>query len=291
MPDNLRLGAWNALAAAVAFALAGACVKAAAETAPLTLMVFFRNATGLLLLLPWLLRRGGRALLATRRWPGHFGRAAFGVSAMYCLFYALARLHLSEAMLLTYSAPLFIPLLAWWALRERPPLILAPALGLGLGGVYLIARPDAGALLAPAAVVGLLSGAFAAAAMVTIRRISDTEPAVRIVFYFTLLSTVLTALPLAWTWQAPGDALGWMLATGVLATAGQFFLTRAYSLAPAARVGAVTYASVVFAGLLGWLVWGETPDAQSMAGMVLVIGCCLLAARQAPLRPRRPSAG
>lgn len=291
MTDNLRLGAWNALAAAALFAMAGACVKAATADTGITLVVFFRNATGLVLLLPWLLRRGTGAL-ATQRFSGHLWRTGLGVCAMYTFFFALSRLHLAEAMVLTYSAPLFIPLLAWWAAGERPSPILLPALALGLLGVLLIAKPDAHGLMASAAAVGLLSGVFAAGAMVTIRRISSTEPAVRIVFYFSLLSTVITALPLPWTWRTPdAAALGWMLATGVMATGGQLFLTRAYTLAPAARVGAFTYAAVIFSGVIGWIAWDERPDSLSLVGMALVVACCLLAAARPRVTLRPTGAG
>lgn len=277
MTENLKLGATNALLAAALFASAAACVKVASESVDNTIIVFARNLTGLVLLLPWMLRKGSGGL-ATKNLVGHLWRALFGVAAMYCFFYAISHLHLAEAVLLTYSAPLYIPLLAWWWLREPPPSVMLPALALGVGGIVLIAKPSPGELLSPAAGIGVLSGAFAAAAMVTIRKISDTEPAVRIVSYFALLSTVLTAVPLAWTWRTPdAEAMAWLFATGVLATAGQLFLTRAYSLAPAARIGAYTYSSVIFAGAVAWLAWNEVPDLASLAGMALVVGCCVLA--------------
>ena len=62
-----------------------------------------------------------------------------------------------------------------------------------------------------------------------------------------------------------------------MATAGQLLLTQAYSLAPAARIGAFTYVAVVFGGLIGWALWDEAPDGGSVLGMLLVVACCLLA--------------
>jgi drug/metabolite transporter (DMT)-like permease len=275
--DNLPLGALFAVLAAAAFALMAAGVKAASLAVRGEVIVFFRSAVGLLVLLPWLLRLGAGAI-RTQRLGGHLWRAAFGVCAMYAFFYALAHLHLAEAILLTYSTPLFIPFIAWAWIREPPPPVIFPAVALGLAGIVLIAQPGAGLSLSPASVAGVLSGICAAAAMVSIRRLADTEPAPRIVFYFSALSTLISAVPLAWSWSpVPGRMLAILVGIGVLATLGQLCLTRAYALAPAARIGAFTYVAVAFGGLIGWGLWQERPDAASLLGMGLVIGCCLLA--------------
>ena len=283
--DDLRRGALFAVLAAAAFAVMSACIKAAATTVGTPVVVFFRSAVGLLVLLPWLLRYG-TAAIRTARPGGHLWRAAFGICAMYCFFYALAHLHLAEAILLTYSTPLFIPFIAWLWIRELPPPVIFPAVTLGLLGIALIVQPWALAL-SPASFLGVLSGVCAAAAMVSIRRIADTEPAPRIVFWFSALSTTVAAVPLLWFWRTPAGAeLLLLVGTGVFATIGQLCLTRAYALAPAARIGAFTYVAVVFGGLLGWALWQEAPDAVSITGMALVIACCLLAGWRGPAARR-----
>lgn len=275
--DNLPLGAMFAVLAAAAFALMAAAVKAASGRVGSETIVFFRSAVGLLVLLPWLLRHGAAAV-RTRRLGGHLWRAAFGTCAMYAFFYALGHLHLAEALVLTYSTPLFIPFIAWAWIHEPPPPVIFPALMLGVAGIVLIAKPDAGFGVAPASIAGVLSGICAAAAMVSIRRIADTEPAPRIVFYFSAMSTLIASVPMALAGAAvPSSALGLLVGIGVLATLGQLSLTRAYSLAPAARIGAFTYVAVAFGGLAGWVLWDERPDPASLAGMALVVACCLLA--------------
>jgi drug/metabolite transporter (DMT)-like permease len=280
MLDNLRFGAAYAVAASAAFAIMAACVKTASASVGNEAVVFFRSATGLLILLPWVLRHG-LAAVRTQRLGGHLWRAGFGICAMYAFFYAIAHLNLAEAVLLTYSTPLFIPFIAWAWIGEPPPAIVFPSVALGFGGIALIVKPDAAGLVSFASVAGVLSGVCAAAAWVSIRRIADTEPAVRIVFYFSALSTLVSAVPLLWAWRTPsGAALLWLAATGVFATAGQFCLTRAYSLAAAARVGPFTYVSVIFAGLIGWGLWNEQPDSRSILGMALVITCCVMAGWQ-----------
>lgn len=270
MTQDLHRGALFAVAAAAAFAAMGAMIKVAAAELPNPMVVFLRNAFGLLILAPWLLRPGLQGLKTDRPWA-HLLRAAVGLSAMYCFFFAISRLHLANAVLFNYSQPLFIPFIAWLWLGERPPARIFPAVAIGFVGVALILKPDTGLVSVPG-LIGLASGLLAATAMVAIRRMADTEPTTRIVFYFTIFATLISAAPAAATWQQPSGPV-WliMLAAGALATAGQLLLTRAYTLAPAAHVGSLIYAAVVFAALFGWLFWDEVPDGLDAAGTVLVV--------------------
>lgn len=282
MKDDIKRGALFALAAAALFSLTGAGVKAASASVGNELIVFFRSAVSFGVLLPWLLRKNAAAI-RTQRLGGHLWRAAFGVAAMYCFFYAIAHLPLAEAMLLTYSTPLFVPFIAWVWIHERPDRIVFPAAVVGLIGIGFIVKPTGGSLGSMAALLGVAAGVLAACAMVSIRRITDTEPATRIVFYFAGLSTLISAVPLAWAWRPllPIEAL-LLLFTGLTATAGQICLTQAYAAAPAARVGPFTYAVVVFSGLLAWLLWKETLDGWFALGTLLVVTTCVMAGWRRP---------
>ena len=276
LSDDLRRGAVFALCAAAAFSVTGVCVKAAAAHVPNEVVVFFRSAISLLALLPWMMQRG-LASLRSQRLGGHLWRSAFGVSAMYAFFYAIGHLRLAEAMLLTYSTPLFIPFIAWFWIGEKPPVIVYPAALTGLVGIAFIVKPGAGDINLFAGFVGICSGVLAACAMVSIRRISDTEPAPRIVFYFAAAATLISAIPLLWAWQTPdAPTLLQLIGAGLFATAGQLCLTRAYSLAPAARVGPFTYAAVIFSAILAWIIWDERIDAWSAVGALLVIATCVM---------------
>jgi drug/metabolite transporter (DMT)-like permease len=276
MDHDLRRGATHALVSAIAFSLMGACIKQAAQTTPNELVVFVRCAVSLAILLPWLTRRGGVGI-RTARPGGHLLRAGFGIASMYAFFYAIAHLPLAEAMLLTYTMPLWIPFIAWFWLRERPSPVVFPAAVLGLVGIALITRPGLHPVDTFAAIVGAVSGLLGACAMVSIRRLTSTEPATRVVFYFALLGTAIASVPLLWAWQMPSlPALGLLVAAGALATFGQIHLTRAYTCAPAALVGPFTYVSVLFAAGIGWLIWDERIDRWSMLGAALVIATCLM---------------
>jgi drug/metabolite transporter (DMT)-like permease len=279
-----RRGAAYMLVSALLFSGMGALVKLASAALPNELVVFFRNAMGLVFLLPWLSRHGWHHLKT--RHPGlHLVRAAAGLGAMYCYFYAIAHLPLAEATLLNYSTPLFVPFIAALWLRERVARSVVVAAGLGFLGVILVLKPNASLFASPEALVGLASGGLAAVAMVGIRRMHRSETAFRIVFYFTFLGTLVSAVPLLWRWQSPPPTL-WLvlIAMGALASLAQLAMTRAYACAPAAQVGPFSYATVVFAALWGALFWGETVDIYTGAGAVLVATAGILAIRHAGRR-------
>ena len=181
--------ATTAVMASFLFAAMGASIKIASHQ--------LDNEMVVILPLIW---RMGPARIRTQR-PGiHLLRSLTGLSAMYCFFYALAHLNLAEAMLLNYSAPLFIALIAVLWLGERVTLTLSIALLVGFAGIALILKPDTG-IIAPAALIGSGAGLFAGIAMVSIRRMSDSEPPMRIVFYFSLIATLVSAIPLIWHWR------------------------------------------------------------------------------------------
>ncbi len=282
--NNPARGAVVVVLAAACFAAMGATIKVVSAHLPNTMVVFFRNLFGLLALIPWLIRV--RPGLGTRRLGLHVFRVVIGLTGMYCFFGAIPHLALSEAVLLNYSAPLFIPFIAYFWLGEQVAPAVRMAIVLGFIGIMLILKPTPG-LFQPAGLVALLAGMMAATAMTSIRRLSATEPTARIVFYFSLFATLISAVPLAWTWQMPSPTDLLLLSlVGCLATTGQLLMTRGYSLAPAAQVGPFIYSSVVFAGLYGWLLWDETPGPVTLAGMLMVVLAGVLAIRRQPSQGR-----
>jgi drug/metabolite transporter (DMT)-like permease len=257
------------LASALLFAGVGALVKVTSAGLPTEVVVFFRNAVAAVFLLPWLRLRYRSLTLRTDCLHLHLLRAAAGLGSMYCFFIALKLLRLADAMLLCYTLPIFIPIFEWLWLREPVSRQTKMAVMVGFIGIALVLKPGFG-LFQAAGLVGLASGMLAAVAMVGIRQLSATEPVVRIVFYFTAFGTLVSSVPLAWAWQSPEGHMLWALCLmGVLAVMAQLCLTKGYSLAPAGQVGPFSYGNVVFAALMGWLIWGETLDGLTMVGAVL----------------------
>jgi drug/metabolite transporter (DMT)-like permease len=280
-PQNAVIGAALIVASELLFASMGAGVKLAAVTLPNEMIVFMRNAVGLLLLIPLVLHGGAVVTLSTRVFHLHLLRACAGVAAMYCFFYALGHLALADGMLLKMTAPLFIPFIGFVWLREIPGWLLVLAVPVGFLGVLLVLDPRGD--VHPAALVGLLGGLLAALAKVTVRRLTRTEPATRVVFYFAVLAMLISTLPLVWAWQTPAwRELGLMLFIGAAGTTGQFLLTRGYAAASAAQVAPFTYFSVVFASIFGYLFWEEVLSTQFVAGALLVAVAGVMALHARP---------
>ena len=276
--QNFILGAVLIVASELLFASMGATVKAVSVELPTEVVVFMRGLFGVLILLPLLLRRLRQDTLRTQVLHLHILRAVLGVSAMYCFFYALANLQLADGMLLKMTAPLFMPLIAALWLYEKLSAKVWWAVGVGFVGVALVLQPEGE--FNWVALVGLAGGMFAAAAKVTVRRLGQTEPTLRIVLYFSLVVMLIAAIPLSWTWQTPTlQEWGLLFLMGLFGTLGQLLLTRGYSVAAASRVAPFTYFSVVFAALYGYLFWQETLKPGFIAGAMLIAIAGIIALR------------
>ncbi|MET0049550.1 MAG: DMT family transporter [Candidatus Thiodiazotropha sp.] len=178
--QNVLLGAFFILASEFMFASMGAIVKQVTQSLPSEMAVFMRNLFALALLMP-LVWSNGVTSLRTRVFHLHMLRSVAGVSAMYCFFYALANLRLADGMLLKMTAPLFMPLIAWYWLREPLHRMILLAIAIGFVGVILVLNPEGE--FNRVALVGLLGGALASLAKVSLRRLGRSEPSVRVVFY------------------------------------------------------------------------------------------------------------
>ena len=116
-----------------------------------------------------------------------------------------------------------------------------------------------------------------------IRKMADTEPPRRIVFWFGAFSTLISAVPLIWVDQWPNTTqLGWMLAIGLVATIAQICMTTAYQLASPGQVGVYNYTAVIWAASLGWLIWDERLQWSTLLGTLLIVSAGIWNLRQRP---------
>lgn len=260
---------------ALLFSVMGICIRYASHTVDNYTIVFFRNVVGLILFLPFIFKQGIGFVKTEKLWM-HTWRSIVGLAAMYGFFYAIAHLKLSNAMVFTYSSPIFIPLIAWLFLKEKVTTAMLCAAGLGFIGVFCVAKPDQG-LLNWISIVGISSSLLASMAFVTVRALTQTEPPERIVFYFCLIGSLLSVIPMFWVWRPYHlHELFFLVAAGVLANVSQIFMSHAYRLAPAGQIAPVNYIAIIFAGIWGFLLWNEVPDLYSVIGFGIILLAILL---------------
>ena len=281
-------GAMKVIAAGVLFAVMSAGVKVVSASQPSTVIVFCRNGFALLALLPWIGWRG-RSAIQTRVLRFHLLRAIAGLAAMYCFFHTIGQLQLADAVLLNYTLPLFMPLIAWAWLKEELTRPVVVAVILGFIGVIFVVKPTAG-VIQVSAFIGLTAGVLGALAQVTIRRLTRTEPVTRVVFYFSLVSTVCSAILVPWAkLSIRSHELLILAGIGLLAALAQMLLTAGYATGSAGSVGPFIYSSIVCAGLFDWLFWQHAPDLASVVGTLLIclggIVVMRASARNVPVRP------
>ncbi len=267
------------LASAASFTLMGIAVRWAGD-APLAQKVLVRNLMTAAVAGAWVARDGRGSVFAWRPWTWRLiARSLAGLAGVVCYFYALDRVTLADASMLNKLSPFFVFLFARVFLKERLGRPLVAALAAAFVGAMLVIKPGFNAAAVPA-LVGAASAVFAATAYTLVRSLRGLEPPHRIIFAFSVISTLVAAPVAAFGWIAPTPGQ-WaaLVAIGVGAAGGQFGLTYAYQLAPAAKISVVNYSSIVFALIAGLVMWGEWPDRWSLLGGVMILGAAGLSQR------------
>lgn len=266
------------LAAVLALTVMFAIVKQMVRELPVFVVAIMRTALALALMAPWMIRVGLQGL-GTQRIGGHFARAFFGTASFVCVVYALSKLLMADAMVLSFTSPLWSIIVSAVILGEiAGPRRIAATLA-GFIGVLLIVKPAAG--IEPATMIALAGALLTSLAMIALKSLSTTEPPTRIVFYFFLLGTLMLLPPAALTWQTPTlPQFAWLLGAGLLAAIGQDCLARAYDAAEVTIVAPFDFLRLPVAAVLGFALFDEVPDRLSILGMVVIIAASLYIARR-----------
>ncbi len=256
------------------------------------LLVWARYALHFLLMLVFVAPSMRTELVRTANLKLQLIRALALLATTGCGMAAFRVMPLAEATAVIFLAPLLVTLLAGPILNERIGAGRWMAVLAGFGGVLLVVRP--GSDLNLAGILWALTGAFSYAIyQILTRRLSHAEHPLTLLFYTALVGTGVMSAALPWFWVGTSpEPLQWLLiaSLGIYGGAGHFLLIRAFRLAPASTLTPFTYAQLVWAGLLGWLVFGNVPDAVTAAGMAVIAASGLwlaLAERRGRRRPVR----
>lgn len=257
------------------FAMVGACIRLAGDI-PLHEKMFFRSIVALVAIWLLLAREGVNPFARGSRTGLLVTRGVLGTVVMALYFYAIDNLTLADATILNKLSPFFVIVFAGLFLKEKLTRRVAIALVVAFAGAALVIKPQLDLKAVPA-MAGLMSAVVSGATFTIMRSLKGKETPYRIVFFFSLITTLATLPPTLLVFQRP-DTLQWMwlLGAGVFATVGQIAFTLGSQQAPVTELSVFNYAHVIFALIVGELLWGELPDVLSLTGSALIIGAAVL---------------
>ena len=204
----------------------------------------------------------------------HFYRSFVGFLSLLAFFYAISHLPLSTAISLNYTSPLFVALLITFFLNKKPSFYVCCLLLIGFFGAFLILKPTLIGNSAFAGFIGLLSGFGAGLAYLFMAQLGKVnEPDTRVVFYFTLLSSICAGLLMLLEDTNTEIFQHWwlLLGLGASATIAQLALTKAYRVGNTLKNAGLSYLTILFSSILGLIVFSETLDVLSLVGILLII--------------------
>jgi len=277
------------LGSTLAFGLMAIAIRYATRYVPTQEVAFFRNAFGLLALLPMLIRPGS-APLKTQQLPRYFLRSAIGLASMLCAFWAIGHLPISQAISLSYSTPLFVTIAAVLWLGETVRMRRWAAVIIGFIGVLIIVRPGSTSFT-PGTLVAVGAAVLSSLVAIQIKQLTRVDSADTVVFYTYVFWVPLSLVPALFVWVWPtGLAWVWLVATGVLGTLGQLLWTRALRLGEVSALTPISFMQLPLVSLLGWLLFNETLDRWTVIGAGIILGAnAYIAHREAVLARRAKS--
>lgn len=278
LSGNTRGIVWM-IASGIGFTFMAICIKQLGQRLDSLQIGFFRVLFGLIAILPFVAQTG-LARLRTSHMRVHFIRAVFGLIAMYCSYYALARIPLADYTALSFTKPLFATALAVVILGEVVRWRRWSATIVGFLGVLIMVRPGAGTFQ-PAALAAL-TDAFAIAFLVAlVKRLPPDETPLGMLYWFGLFAVALSIPGAIYTWQWPSWHEYLLLATvGALGALSQSFWIRAFRAGEASAVAPFDYFRLIFAAVVGILLFSEWPTAWTLIGAAVIVASTVYIARR-----------
>ena len=238
--------------------------------------VVFRNLVAVFVSAGMLKKNKIRYHVPRAGWFAMFMRCFCGTVGMICNFYAIDHMNLSDANMLNKLSPFFAVLMSIWILNEKANKIEWGAVVLAFFGALFVIKPSFDMQFVYA-LIGTLGGFGAGVAYTFVRKLGSMGvKGPVIVFSFSAFS-VLATLPWCIMTYQPMNVRQTvcLLLAGVAATGGQFSITAAYTKAPAKEISVFDYCQIIFAALLGFILFGQIPDQWSILGYIIIIGTAI----------------
>ena len=260
------------------FSVLAALIKYNASFIHPTEQAFFRNLFGIFLLLPFVLRQN-KLVNFKSNYRLLFLRGFFGGITMILLFYAYTLIPLSQAMAISFSTPLFIYFGGIFFLKENTDKQKTFYMLLGFVLTLVIIRPDL--KLQIGSIFAIISSITHAIAGLIVKKLSETENVLTLMFSLVLIMTPITFLPSLYVWDTPSNFFVFFLLFIIAATAtlGNFFWTKAISLTTLTNLMPFDFSKLIFATILGVIFFEEKIDLITVVCGTGIIICNSLIAK------------
>ena len=272
---NLEGALWM-LASAVTFSVMTSLIKFLGDDYPAALQTFYRQAAGLVVLLPLIARYRSAAFRVTR--PGIvLFRSSAGTVAMILSFYAFQTLPLADANALSFTRILWMVPLAAFIMKEQVGWVRGGAALVGFAGVLIMVRPGAAGFEVGLPALAMLTSALLFAFTVTGLKVMSRDNAPIVILVWSTVLGVLFAIPGAiLTWRVPPwPDLALLCAMGAIATVNQACFIKGMSLGDASAMAPIDYTRLIFAAVIGYAVFNEIPTVWTWVGAGVVVASTL----------------
>ncbi|KZL14444.1 Riboflavin transporter [Pseudovibrio sp. Ad37] len=270
MSNNLKGVLWALLATAL-FTLTSALAKVATTEYHVLQILFFRQCFVFASALPVLIKTFPHGFKTKHPLP-HALRLTGAFVALSTGIWAVALLPLTTATTLAFAKVFFVAILASLFLGESTTRTRVTGIILGFVGVLIVIRPGFDCFASLYTLIPLAGALGAAVAVVCVRKLSQTESTATLLGYQAVFVGLMAGVPMFWLWKTP-DLFGLLLLTimALIATLGQWVGIKALRLGEASVVGSVEYISLIYAALLGLVLFSELPDTFTLIGAAVII--------------------
>lgn len=239
---------------------------------------FFRNLIAFFFALAIMIKNKEKIAIRRKYLPDLLMRAVAGTIGIFCNFFAIEHLVLSDASMLNKMSPFFAILFSYLILKEKLNLRQGLIVFLAFIGSLFIVRPTTELFHNPASIIGLIGGIAAGAAYTFVRRLGQNgENKSMIVLFFSGFSCIVTVPYLIFSFEPmTAKQLAALIGAGLSAAGGQFSITAAYFHAPAKEISVYDYSQLIFSMLLGFVFFGQIPEFMSIIGYAVIIASAVM---------------
>ena len=257
------------------FALMGLFVKLSGDL-PIIQKSFFRNAVAMIFAFVLITKNKEWALPKGKNIGFLLIRAVAGTLGILCNFYAVSNMNLADASMLNKLSPFFAVIFSILLLKEKPNFKQIFAVSLAFIGALFVMKPSFSFDALPG-FLGFLGGLGAGLAYACVRKLTQNGfKGNLVIFYFSAFSCLVT-LPWLIFDFTPMTTTQWLylILAGLSASGGQYFITTAYSKAPAKEISVYDYSQIIFTTILSLIVFGDLPDILSFVGYAIIISAAI----------------